>query len=178
MARDKFYEARMQGMIYALNIAKEQGVEGLDLEIRKRNLLEAPFAYSNKEIDEFWKRFAELFYNNVLVSALWALYSEFDFRKERLKRFKEAFDKAVFCANDYNYMGEHYVKMEDYAVELNEKCKMQLDVQAVAAIQDADDERRKDYKDTSYLKGIINSLRLNGYYDAAEFLNAKISKAV
>ena len=32
----KEFEYRMQGMIYALNIAKKDGVDGLEADIRKR----------------------------------------------------------------------------------------------------------------------------------------------
>ena len=36
MARDRFYEARMQGMIYAFNKAKEEGIEALERDMKKR----------------------------------------------------------------------------------------------------------------------------------------------
>jgi hypothetical protein len=48
---DKEYEIRMAGMINALNIVKTKGVEELEKEIRKRNLLKADIAISSKKID-------------------------------------------------------------------------------------------------------------------------------
>ena len=41
MAKDKDYDLRMQGMIYALNLAKKDGIEALERDIRTRNVLKA-----------------------------------------------------------------------------------------------------------------------------------------
>ena len=49
----KEFEWRMQGMIYALNIAKKDGVDALEKDIRKRNFLRAPMKFTQKEIDDF-----------------------------------------------------------------------------------------------------------------------------
>ena len=49
----KEFEYRMQGMIYALNIAKKDGVDGLEADIRKRGFTRAPLKFSQKDIDEF-----------------------------------------------------------------------------------------------------------------------------
>ena len=49
----KEFEYRMQGMIYALNIAKKEGIEALESDIRKRGLLRAPMKFTQKDIDSF-----------------------------------------------------------------------------------------------------------------------------
>ena len=49
----KEFEYRMQGMIYALNIAKKDGVDALESDIRKRGFTRAPLKFSQKDIDEF-----------------------------------------------------------------------------------------------------------------------------
>ena len=51
----KEMEWRTQGMIYALNIAKKDGVEALEKDIRQRGFLRAPLSYSNKQLEEFWE---------------------------------------------------------------------------------------------------------------------------
>ena len=57
MSRDKEYEARMQGMIYALNKAKTEGVEALERDIRKRNITKIVMNVPEKEM---YRIFAEL----------------------------------------------------------------------------------------------------------------------
>lgn len=45
--------ARRQGMEYALKIAKEKGIEGLEQEIKRRGRTVAPCLVPQKEMDEF-----------------------------------------------------------------------------------------------------------------------------
>lgn len=51
--RDKEYEARMQGMLYSVNVVKESGLEALEKDINKRGVLKAPLAYTDKQIEDF-----------------------------------------------------------------------------------------------------------------------------
>ena len=53
MARDKYYEARMQGMIYAANIAKEKGIDALKREIQIRGVYKVPLQYTLEQLEEF-----------------------------------------------------------------------------------------------------------------------------
>ena len=54
MAKDKDYDLRMQGMIYALNLAKKDGIEALERDIRTRNVLKAPMKFTESQMREFW----------------------------------------------------------------------------------------------------------------------------
>ena len=47
---DKEYEARMQGMIYACNLAEKEGLEALKNDIKMRGITKAPLNASQKEI--------------------------------------------------------------------------------------------------------------------------------
>ena len=74
---------------------------------------------------------------------------------------------------DLDYMGEHYVKMEDYAVELNEKFNMGIDVCRVAMTQETYDDKRDEFRSCK-VDRVIRELRENGFADAAEFLDKKL----
>ena len=65
MAKDKFYESRMQGMIYALNKAKKEGVEALERDIKKRNLLKLPLTMTESQMNEVYETLAANIYNNM-----------------------------------------------------------------------------------------------------------------
>lgn len=49
-------QARMDGMAYALRIAKKEGVEGLDKELKRRGITGLGLPASHKEIDHGLER--------------------------------------------------------------------------------------------------------------------------
>lgn len=52
MSRNKEERARMEGMAQALRIAKEKGVEGLEEELKMRNIVDLPCAVSKAAMNE------------------------------------------------------------------------------------------------------------------------------
>ena len=70
-------------------------------------------------------------------------------------------------------MGCHYVKMEDFAIELNEKFDAGIDVMKVAAAQDSFDEKSDKFHMLK-AEAVIQELKENGYKEAAEFLSLKL----
>ena len=173
---DKSFEWRMQGMVYACKMAKENGIEYLEKDIKRRGVLKADIIYKEKQLRELWDNLSKNLYTNMLVTVLWVLHDKYGFRKERLKKFRGYYDEAVRNTLDLDFMGEHYVKMQDYAVELNEQYKMDLDVNLVAFCEDSFDEKNPNYRDYEYVDGIIRTLRIAGYEDAAQFLEDKKAK--
>ena len=55
MARDKFYEARICGYIAAFQKAKEEGLEALERDIKKRNILKVDLNIKEKDIDTLFE---------------------------------------------------------------------------------------------------------------------------
>lgn len=171
--RDKEWEARMQGMIYAYNLVKEGGKEALELDMKRRNFLKAPMKFTTTQMQEFYHEISSNLYNNMLTAVCYTLNDNFGFGPKRIKDFKAAFDKNVENTLDLDYMGSHYVKLEDYAVELNEKFNMGIDVSRVAMSQDSYDEKDSKYG-MCKVDTVLKELREGGFTDAAEFLEKKI----
>lgn len=174
MARDKEFEIRMQGMIYAYNLVKEGGIEALTTDMKRRNFLRAPMKFTAKQIKEFYSEISTNLYNNMLTTVCYTLNNSFGFGAKRIRDFKEAFDEHVKYTLDLDYMGEHYVKLEDYAVELNEKFNMGIDVSRVAISQDTYDEKDERFR-TCKVDRVITELMDHGFSEAAEFLRNKLS---
>ena len=173
MARDKEFEARMQGMIYALNVVKESGVEALEQDMKKRNILKLPVTVSEKKMHEYFGTIARNLYNNTLTAVAYTLHNSYGFGRKRIHKFKEAFDKTVQYTLDLDYLGGHFVRLEDYAIELNEKYDLGIDINIVAVCQekyDKDDDRYRMCR----VDSIIDSLRKNGFADAAMFIENKL----
>lgn len=175
MAKDKEFEARMQGMRYAYEIAQKDGLDGLEKEIKRRGITKLPFTVSQSEAQQVWNELSSNMYVNVAMTFLSTLKNEFGFTKEQLQELKVKYDETVKASLDVDYMGEHYVKLEDYAVELNSECGLDLDIARIASCQDYYDESSKD---SNYhrvkVERIVTELKNNGYEEAATYLEGKL----
>jgi hypothetical protein len=174
MAKDKFYEARMQGMIYASNIVKEKGIDALRKEIEMRGVYKVPLTVKAEQFDELLAEICTNTRETVFTLTFDTLNKEFGFGEKRLQQFADEFNKRFNACIDFDYTGEHYVSMEDFAVELKQKYKnLLIDVQRVAMCQDSHDEADPNFKNHTVINGIINALKLGGFDEAAEFLEKK-----
>lgn len=173
MAKDKEFYARMQGMLYAFNKAKSEGLEALERDIRKRNLLKLPLTMTEKEMDHIFGELSLNLYHNSMTAVAYTLHNDYGFGKKRLQEFKKRFDRNVQYTMDLDYMGEHYVKLEDFAAEMNEKFQLNIDVPRVAACQDTHDKSDQNYG-RCHVNTVIRELRTNGYSAAADFLKQKL----
>ncbi len=171
---DKDYELRMQGMIYAYNLVKEKGIEGLERDMKLRNVLRAPMKFTASQIEEFWDMLSRNLYNTIMTVTGIALHEEFGFGKDRLHRWKKAFDRATVNATDMDYIGTNYVTLEDYAVYLNSKYDMGIDTDVVAVCQDSNNDTNPAYH-MCKVDRLIEIMRKDGYEDAAEYLEKKVS---
>lgn len=169
---DKMFEWTMHGMIRARNIVKEKGLEELDREIRNRGLLKVPITVPQSKIDKWAEGVKENIYNNMLTATLYALHEVFGFGKDRLKKFRDKYNELALQAMDLDWLGQHYVSLEDYAIELNEKYNMDLDSDSIG-------ENQKSYEVSVDMSGrcklskVIEELENHGFEDAARFLESK-----
>lgn len=175
MGRDKEFEQRMQGMSYAYDIAKKDGIEGLEREIRRRNITKIPMSTNQAELKRVWDNLCQNMYNNITACFLYSLKEEFHFGKKRTARLIKRYTKVVDAVTDVDYMGEHYIRLEDYAYEVNEKLGMNINIERVAASQEVYDEKGRDSQyHTANIDRVIEKLREAGYKEAAEFLSNKL----
>jgi len=170
---DKIFEWTMHGMIRARNIVKEKGIEELDREIRMRGLLKVPVTVTTEKINKWSESIKENIYNNMLTATLYALHEEFGFGKYRLRRFRNKYNEIALQAMDFDWLGQHYVSLEDYAKDLNERYDMNLDSDAIGANQNSY-EVTVDMADRCKLSTVIEELNSNGFSDAAMFLELKL----
>lgn len=174
MARmDREYEQWMAGVIYDANKVAKEGFEELKKDIRKRKLLKIDIRMSEKQMKEIYDNLSENIYNNMLVGILYAIHDNYQFGKVRLKKVKDTFDKLVMDTMDLDYLGQHYVKLEDFAIELNEKYDLGIDINKVAACEEDFDTRRPDYH-YCRIDTVIKELQENGFKDAAVFIEKKL----
>lgn len=170
---DKEFYWRMQGMVYALKIVKESGVEALEKEMRMRNFLCAPIGCPEKEVRKLYHTFSQNIYVNMLSTMMWTLHDTFGFGKKRLEQLKDAFNKNAEAIYDLDYMGQHYVRLQDYAIEVNKKYDLGIDVERIASCEDVYDQRDERTR-MCQIDRVLEVLRREGYEKAAEFLEKKV----
>lgn len=173
--RDKEHEWRMQGMLFAATIAKEEGIDALEADIKKRGITKAPITIKQKEIDAFVDYCSKNLYANMYAVFAYALHEIYGFGGDRLKRLKVYIDKMINDVFDLDYMGEHYVRLEDFAIDMNEKYDLGIDIDAVASCQTLADEKPGSNYHVGNVNRIIEVLNGAGYTEAAEFLSKKIN---
>ena len=161
-------------MLYAFNLAKEQGIDALAEDIKMRGVLRTPLTYSKGEIDNFLALIKNNMCNYIMAVACIALNENFGFGKVRLHRFKNAFAKATYDSVNLDYIGENYVTLEDYAAYLNSKYDLDIDASVVAVCQEHGNSNNGEYH-MAKIEKVIEMLRREGYEDAAEYLEKKVS---
>ena len=100
MAKAKWAEieqARRDGMGYALKIVREKGIEGLEEEVRFRNISKVSVAMSDEEYKELVNAITADSVDAVAIIATLTLHDEFGFGEKRVKQFKNRFNLKCDC---------------------------------------------------------------------------------
>lgn len=118
-------QLRREGMSYALRVAKENGVEGLENELHRRNASEVPLRITKAQMQQYSESVKENVVNHILLLSLVTLRDEFEFGAKRLKQFQERFtDKASCIAGDWTTWEEQVkVLAEKVGIEYVEYIK-------------------------------------------------------
>lgn len=171
--RDKLYEARICGYIAAFQKAKNEGLDALERDIKMRNILKIDLNIPEQTMREYFNELSQNLYNNTMTAVAWTLHEKYTFGKKRIQDFKKAFDKTVQDTLDLDYLGGHYVKLEDFAKELNSKYDLGIDCIRVAACQDVNDEEDSNFR-MCKIDRVLEELRNNGFEDAAVFIEKNL----
>ncbi len=169
----KEFEWRMQGILYAHKLVKEQGIEALEEDIRMRGFFSVPLALGKAERENFVLNVSTNLYATTLASVCMVLHDHMGFGKKRLHRFKGWFDEITKAVFEFDKIGQHYVKLEDYAAFLNESYGLGLDVERIAACQDTSSDEREN-RNKADVDALIKDLREAGFEDASEWLAKKV----
>lgn len=169
----KEFEWRMQGILYAHKLAKEQGIEALEEDIRMRGFFSVPLALGKAERENFILNVSTNLYAITLASVCMVLHDHMGFGEKRLHRFKKWFDEITEAVFDFDKVGQHYVKLEDYAAYLNETYGLGLDVERIAACQDTSASEREN-RNKADVNALIENLKEAGFPEASEWLAKKV----
>lgn len=107
-------QARRDGIGYALGIVREKGIEGLEEDVRFRNISKVSVAMSEDEYKDLTERMGKRISQVILTLAEITLRDEFGFGKSRLEKFADRLNEKAGC------VAEGYTTVEEQ-LEILEK---------------------------------------------------------
>ena len=122
MGRNKEEQARMEGMAQALRIAKTKGIEGLEADLKMRNITGLPCAVSRAAMDECIMNIKYNVIDTFTILVAYTLHEKFGFGKTRLNRFIHDFNFQAEC------LDEDYCTWEDQIEILRQECGLDLSI--------------------------------------------------
>ena len=122
MGRNKEEQARMEGMAQALRIAKTKGIDGLEADLKMRNITGLPCAVSRAAMDECIMNIKYNVVDTFTILVAYTLHEKFGFGKTRLNRFIHDFNFQAEC------LDEDYCIWEDQIEILRQECGLDLSI--------------------------------------------------
>ena len=122
MSRNKEEQARMEGMAQALRIAKAKGIDGLEADLKMRNITGLPCAVSRAAMDECIRNIKYNVVDTFTILVAYTLHEKFGFGKTRLSRFIQDFNFQAEC------LDEDYCTWEDQIEILRQECGLDLSI--------------------------------------------------
>lgn len=121
MKISKEEQARRDGMAYALKVAKEKGIDGLEDEIKRRGCSIAPCTISQKELNELKKNISDNAIVSITAMSAYVLRWKFGFGDKRINRFKDYVnDLADSIVRNYLTVDDILEELKnDYGIDLN-----------------------------------------------------------
>lgn len=118
---DKQGQWHREGMAFAFKVAKEKGFEGLEQEIRFRNITKCPITIPKSAMDDFINEVKTTTLETVLIMTIAVLHDEFGFGQKRCQQMVDRFNKKAECLADDYCSWRDYIDMikEEIGIELN-----------------------------------------------------------
>ena len=164
--RDKTYQARMDGLKYALEIVERGGIEELKKEIRVRNAQFIPLEVSAKKANEISQVLAHRILATFTPTVMFLLMSNL-IGKVRLLRWKDAFINLCNMMDAIDPFGCQYETARDYAEVLKQKYGIEFDWDSIDEVIGLNQKKRGQMCDIDY---VISFLEEKGQKKAAQLI--------
>lgn len=151
---------RMEGASYALRVAREKGVKGLEEELKRRNAVNLPIAVPERAARECYDDLAKKVMNTMKTIALWVLYDKYGWKKKRLPEFESLMDEVSMMVMEWDRFGENYVKVSDLGKEMAEVCGVHPDMEELEKIERENEAARGRYVSLSVVMEALNECGL------------------
>lgn len=117
------YEAgRADGLLLALRIVRDGGIEALEKEIKFRGITGINTSLAAKDLNKATVRIKEMTIDTFTVLGIAALHDEFGFGKKRCIRWKRKMDEGA------DYLMDDLATWEDFVNEIKEQLGIDLEI--------------------------------------------------
>lgn len=164
---------RMEGALYALRLAKEKGIDYLEMDIKRRGALGMSFVIPEKVAREAYDMLATKVMNTMKTVAMWTLYTKDGWRSKRLQRFEKQMDEISNDCMTYDRFGKNYIKISDMAKELQERCGVTPDLTTLEQIEKENEANRGQFVSIEAVKEVMEEF---GIPKVAEALERKVQE--
>ena len=117
---NEYMAGREDGLNLAYSIVKERGIEGLEEELRFRNVTGIHTMLAKKDLDKAKKKIKEMTVDTFTVLSVATLRDEFEFGAKRCKRFIERMNLKAECLMD------DMVSWQDFIDNIEEEMGIKL----------------------------------------------------
>ena len=121
---DAMMAGRNEGLVYALDIVRNGGVEALEEEIRLRRLQGISLNISAKELEAAKRQITRRTVDVVCAAACLTLHDAFGFGQQRTLKFMRRFESKIDAAVDPT----SGVTLEDYLAAVKDEMGIDLQV--------------------------------------------------
>ena len=168
---NEIIQLRNEGMVYALKIAKEGGLEELEQQVKLRGLLKVSVKFTQDELYQSIQNISERVYNNTLTIWYAVFHDKLGYKQKRLQQMKQWFDEKVYLVGERSPMGHKWATFLDYGEEANRLYNLGIDLEKLKETQEINeqDEVKKVYADE-----VVRWLDTNGFHDASEAVRKEI----
>lgn len=118
---NKEQQWRAEGMAYALKIAKEKGIDGLEEEIKFRNATHIPIQVSRPSCEDAINRIKENTIDTMLIMSIASLVDTFNFGEFQCRKFMNEFDKKTD-------MLQSFQEWENIIKEIKDRTDIELEI--------------------------------------------------
>jgi hypothetical protein len=115
-----YMSGREDGLKLALDIVRERGVEGLEEEIRFRNITGLHTSLASKDLDKASAKIKNMTVDTVTVMSVAVLRDEFGYGTKRCKRFIDRMNLKAECLMD------NMVSWKDFIDDIEEDLGISL----------------------------------------------------
>lgn len=116
-----YNNGKNEGMHYALEFIKKNGIEAFEEELRFRKNTNVPLRISKKAYEEAVEkeldRSRKCILDSVLIVAITCLRDEFEFGKKRVARFIKRYNLKTACLMDPEISGLTFKDLQQYLKE-------------------------------------------------------------
>lgn len=119
----KIHESRMSGAAWILEIAKRDGIDKAEEELKRRGAVFVPLEIPTKILDEFSEKVKWNAIDTIVLLSCATLRDEFGFGHDRLVRFMDRFTEKAECLSEPDC-----VKWNDYIEMMKEEVGIEFTI--------------------------------------------------